>query len=203
MKNKDIGVPIPSKPRKKYPGFFDGFPSEFYHEILFRSKLEVEWAKYLDFIGVKWEYEPEYFNIDHGRRYTPDFKLYGRYVEVKPSMNNIFDGSYKGQDKFERFVAFGYELIFFVGYRKEKKIFEAKLNHLSCRLKLEEINIVDIIGFKIKDNMENSVSCGECKHCHKETAFGVCMNKGATVLGVPVYLTPVRLTTSCGMGEKL
>jgi hypothetical protein len=28
MKNKDIGVPIPSKPRKVYPGFSGGYPRQ-------------------------------------------------------------------------------------------------------------------------------------------------------------------------------
>lgn len=54
----------------------------------FRSRLEARWAVFFDTLGVRWEYEPEGFDID-GRLYLPDFLLpdCGTWVEVKGSEN--------------------------------------------------------------------------------------------------------------------
>jgi len=55
-----------------------------YNDILFRSKLEADWARLFDALGVKWEYEREgrYFGDVF---YLPDFWLpmSRQYVEVK------------------------------------------------------------------------------------------------------------------------
>ena len=56
----------------------------FYNGYKFRSRLEARWAVFLDALGVKYEYEPEGFNID-GTKYLPDFYLpnVDRWLEVK------------------------------------------------------------------------------------------------------------------------
>lgn len=46
-----------------------------YKGYRFRSRLEARWAVFLDTLGVKWEYEPEGFELPSGRRYLPDFKV--------------------------------------------------------------------------------------------------------------------------------
>lgn len=58
-------------------------PSE-YAGCVFRSRLEARVAYYFDLLGVRWEYEPEGFELPSGN-YAPDF-LCDRsfYVEVKP-----------------------------------------------------------------------------------------------------------------------
>jgi len=72
----------------------------FYKGYRFRSRLEARWAVFLDALGVKWEYEPEGFELPSGKRYLPDFKVecYGTrgdcydeasftlYIEVKGVM---------------------------------------------------------------------------------------------------------------------
>lgn len=45
-----------------------------YKGYRFRSRLEARWAVFLDSLGVKWEYEPEGFDLESGR-YLPDFFL--------------------------------------------------------------------------------------------------------------------------------
>lgn len=62
-----------------------------YKGYRFRSRLEARWAVFFDHLGLRWEYEPEGFELGGGVRYLPDFKLLnitrtGRYVfvEVKP-----------------------------------------------------------------------------------------------------------------------
>lgn len=54
----------------------------------FRSRLEARWAVFFDAIGIRWEYEPEGFELKGGMRYLPDFYLPaftgGIYAEVKP-----------------------------------------------------------------------------------------------------------------------
>lgn len=71
----------------------------YYNGCLFRSRLEARWAVFFDACGVKWEYEPEGYDLGNGIWYLPDFLLhdvvfnhaaYSRhndlYVEVKGVM---------------------------------------------------------------------------------------------------------------------
>lgn len=57
--------------------------------IQMRSRLEADFARHLDQIDVKWDYEPRLFFHD-GRGYLPDFLIHlgdrPCYVEVKPNL---------------------------------------------------------------------------------------------------------------------
>lgn len=46
-----------------------------YKGYQFRSRLEARWAVFFDSLGVKWEYEPEGFDLENGIYYLPDFKV--------------------------------------------------------------------------------------------------------------------------------
>ena len=67
-----------------------------YRGYRFRSRLEARWAVFFDACGVKWEYEPEGYDLGDGLYYLPDFLLHGvegrisgdLYVEVKGRMND-------------------------------------------------------------------------------------------------------------------
>ena len=61
-----------------------------YNGYRFRSRLEARWAVFFDTAGIKYEYEPEGFELCDGTRYLPDFYLTDEdiYVEVKPIRNN-------------------------------------------------------------------------------------------------------------------
>ena len=67
----------------------------FYKGYRFRSRLEARWAVFFDACGVKWEYEPEGFDLGNGLYYLPDFLLHGLvgrvegdlWVEVKGQMS--------------------------------------------------------------------------------------------------------------------
>ena len=63
-----------------------------YKGYRFRSRLEARWAVFFDALGVKWEYEPEGYELD-GVRYLPDFYLpqVRMYGEVKPEPFNRID----------------------------------------------------------------------------------------------------------------
>jgi hypothetical protein len=52
----------------------------------FRSRLEARWAVYFDALGIRWEYEPEGYELPDGTCYLPDFWLpqVGLFAEVKP-----------------------------------------------------------------------------------------------------------------------
>lgn len=61
-----------------------------YNGYRFRSRLEARWAVFFDAIGIRYEYEPEGFEIEFADctiRYLPDFYLpdHNVYVEVKGS----------------------------------------------------------------------------------------------------------------------
>lgn len=66
-----------------------------YRGRLFRSRLEARWAVIFDYLGIKYEYEEQGYDVGYGIRYLPDFILYGGqercphklYVEVKGEMN--------------------------------------------------------------------------------------------------------------------
>ena len=57
-----------------------------YAEIKMRSVLEVRWAVYFDFLGIKWIYEPGTLKIPGHKSYKPDFYLVDQkvFMEVKP-----------------------------------------------------------------------------------------------------------------------
>lgn len=62
-----------------------------YKGYRFRSRLEARWAVFFEHLGIKFEYEPEGYELGIGERYLPDFWLpefhceKGLYVEVKPT----------------------------------------------------------------------------------------------------------------------
>jgi hypothetical protein len=58
-----------------------------YKGFAFRSRLEARWAVYFDHMGIRWEYEPEGFELGNGLRYLPDFWLpdFKLWVEIKPT----------------------------------------------------------------------------------------------------------------------
>lgn len=75
-----------------------------YNGYRFRSRLEARWAVFFDAAGIKYEYEPEGFELKSGKKYLPDFWLpdFKIYVEIKPLLG--FDDScrkdiYNEQDK--------------------------------------------------------------------------------------------------------
>lgn len=50
----------------------------------FRSSWEANYARILNHQGVRWQYEPETFQVGESETYTPDFKLEdGTLVEIK------------------------------------------------------------------------------------------------------------------------
>lgn len=72
-----------------------------YKGYKFRSRLEARWAVFFDTLGVKWEYEPEGYDLGNGIYYLPDFLLHDVtvnhglfkrhcdiYVEVKGVMTD-------------------------------------------------------------------------------------------------------------------
>jgi len=66
-----------------------------YKGYRFRSRLEARWGVFFDGLGVKWQYEPEGFELPDGTWYLPDFYInaqglyapgahgYGPWLEVK------------------------------------------------------------------------------------------------------------------------
>lgn len=58
-----------------------------YNGYRFRSRLEARWAVFFDDAGIKYQYEPQGFELKDGSWYLPDFFLpwFNMYVEIKPS----------------------------------------------------------------------------------------------------------------------
>jgi len=71
-----------------------------YNGLRFRSRLEARWAVFFDSVGIKYQYEPEGYEVQAGEetfRYLPDFYLpdIGCHAEVKPSFEKLMEDSKK------------------------------------------------------------------------------------------------------------
>lgn len=56
----------------------------YYNGYRFRSRLEARWAVFFDALGIKYEYEPEGFDLGDGIYYLPDFLIHNivpRYAQ--------------------------------------------------------------------------------------------------------------------------
>lgn len=62
-----------------------------YNGYRFRSRLEARWAVFFDALGVRYEYEPEGFELPSGRRYLPDFRVKCWGMRGKPLRAKPFD----------------------------------------------------------------------------------------------------------------
>lgn len=84
-----------------------------YNGYKFRSRLEARWAVLFDAGKIKYEYEPEGFELPDGTRYLPDFYLpeYDWYVEVKPNR----DGACKDIERARRFVGDKIKVLLILG----------------------------------------------------------------------------------------
>ena len=56
-----------------------------YDDVVFRSKLEAQWAVFMNSLKVNWEYEPKQYDLG-AVKYTPDFWLPDNniFLEIKP-----------------------------------------------------------------------------------------------------------------------
>lgn len=73
----------------------------------FRSRLEARWAVFFQTLGLKWEYEPEGFDLGFGVRYLPDFRVWYPddpvpvWFEVKPRLDLVTDEEWNKLTAFE------------------------------------------------------------------------------------------------------
>jgi len=63
-----------------------------YKGVTFRSRTEARWAVFFDSLGLRWEYEPQFFALRSGN-YLPDFRVwYGdepHWFEVKATEEDL------------------------------------------------------------------------------------------------------------------
>lgn len=93
-----------------------------YKGYLMKSLLEKKWAVFWDACNYTWYYEPAFFELGDGERYTPDFYIVDLdlFVEIKPfpnvCVNHAGDGNIFEQ-KCERFRdATGKAILICYGY---------------------------------------------------------------------------------------
>lgn len=103
--------------------------------IKMRSSWEVLYAKHLDELGIAWIYEPRFFKLSNGHRYTPDFYLprYDEYHEVKGCMYpqdrekiSLFTKDYPDKHlmvimNIPKFIKDNIATLYFTFYAKEKQ----------------------------------------------------------------------------------
>jgi hypothetical protein len=73
-----------------------------YRGYRFRSRLEARWAVFMDALGVRWEFEPEGYNLD-GEWYLPDFWLpdLRAFLEIKPRCDDLGLSDFSTDETFE------------------------------------------------------------------------------------------------------
>lgn len=90
--SKSVGLPVNGR---TYCGYYKGY--------YLKSTLEYIYARYLDYMGIQWQYEVKTYELSNGGSYKPDFVLAdGSYVEIKGGFNyetdlpriNIFEQDY-------------------------------------------------------------------------------------------------------------
>lgn len=71
----------------------------YYNGYRFRSRLEARWAVFFDALGVKYEYEPEGFQLSDGSAYLPDFYLpaFNYFIEVKGKNSHLLSDLKKAE----------------------------------------------------------------------------------------------------------
>ncbi len=67
----------------------------------FRSRLEARWAVFFDTLGLRWEYEPEGFDIG-GEAYLPDFRVWTPQCE--PIWYEVKAAHVTADQKLEKFA---------------------------------------------------------------------------------------------------
>lgn len=74
-----------------------------YRGFRFRSRLEARWAVFFDALGIRWDYEPEGYQLNTGEWYLPDFFVHfaarnfcgakfprgGYWIEIKPTAPDV------------------------------------------------------------------------------------------------------------------
>jgi hypothetical protein len=72
----------------------------------FRSRLEARWAVFFDHLDIRWEYEPQGFELPRGQ-YLPDFYLpgIGKWVEIKATVGAISHHNWEVMQDFGNEVA--------------------------------------------------------------------------------------------------
>jgi hypothetical protein len=97
-----------------------------YSGYKFRSRLEATWAVFYDYLGIKYEYEKEGYDLGDGLWYLPDFWLpeLNMWIEVKPEKPNAVE-----EQKAKRLVSsLGYPLAFAVGQIRAGKRYSGDAN---------------------------------------------------------------------------
>lgn len=69
----------------------------------FRSRLEARWAVFFDALGLKWEYEPEGFDLGDGVYYLPDFR-----ITSPQGLTSWYEVKRKGHPPCEKMKRFGH-----------------------------------------------------------------------------------------------
>lgn len=81
-----------------------------YSGVKFRSRLEARWAVFFDALGIKWQYEPEGFELRDGTRYVPDFSLVAPFYARDHAVGHLFAEVKPTGGDFSKSVVFAAEI---------------------------------------------------------------------------------------------
>ena len=121
-----------------------------YNGYKFRSRLEARWAVFFDAMGIKYEYEPEGFEMDEVK-YLPDFYLpdADRWIEIKgkkltrediEKCSRFCEAQDKEGVKFTIFIGQPSDLIIGIKPNKDKQT-------VSYTTNLNEARLVGVAGY--------------------------------------------------------
>jgi hypothetical protein len=134
----------------------------------FRSRLEARWAVFFDALGLKWEYEPEGFDLD-GVWYLPDFRVktpQGEdiWYEIKP----------KGVTSDDKFTLFAYKMHAFAKHRFLAEADEATRQRFAAIPDdMWDVNSTrcNLLSGDPLDVLEDHIACPRCGVIQEEREF--------------------------------
>lgn len=92
----------------------------------FRSNWEANYARILNEQNIKWEYEPQTFDLSNGTSYTPDFKIdEKKFVELKGWLDN--DSKQKIELFLKEYPDYELDLIGETEYYSLRNLFKHKI----------------------------------------------------------------------------
>jgi len=118
-----------------------------------RSTLEARWATFFSSVGLKWQYEPETFELEQKRHYTPDFYVEDLgWIEIKPTLKH-FSESWLRLKLFCRLKPDFTAFLFpgdFVGFRDVLRFHQGQIYRPSTQQMLKAIALIRHGKSKVK-----------------------------------------------------
>ncbi len=171
----------------KHPNGHKSGPRKDLNNIFFRSRWEANFARYLNYIGAKWQFEPKTFQFIGETKgvisYLPDFYLpkLKLYVEIKGHMDSRSRSKLKKMEKYYPDVEV--YIIMKKEYDEIQNEYANKIDNWEFKDDHEELKF--LIAEKIKRNIKQLKKADFKKIMTREDINKLCTVKKSEVESLP------------------